>query len=193
MCVVLFGCFFFQAEDGIRDLVRSRGLGDVYKRQGWGLCFDDVVLTAFAYSTDVPINNGSATIPATGSSLYTEDIALYNINTTFVESPSTIDYYDLVLYNENLILNGTFASSGYWTFSSGASLEKRAGYSFFDSSSYSVRLPVTNAEAAQLVNINGMQEYIATAYWRKYDAGSVTIKLKAETFTAAMTLSLIHI
>ena len=27
------GCFFFQAEDGIRDLVRSRGLGDVYKRQ----------------------------------------------------------------------------------------------------------------------------------------------------------------
>ena len=23
--------FFFQAEDGIRDLVRSRGLGDVYK------------------------------------------------------------------------------------------------------------------------------------------------------------------
>ncbi len=29
MCCI----FFFQAEDGIRDLVRSRGLGDVYKRQ----------------------------------------------------------------------------------------------------------------------------------------------------------------
>mgnify|MGYP003381702572 CR=1 FL=1 len=29
----MYGCFFFQAEDGIRDLVRSRGLGDVYKRQ----------------------------------------------------------------------------------------------------------------------------------------------------------------
>ena len=28
-----YGVFFFQAEDGIRDLVRSRGLGDVYKRQ----------------------------------------------------------------------------------------------------------------------------------------------------------------
>ena len=27
---------FFQAEDGIRDLVRSRGLGDVYKRQHVG-------------------------------------------------------------------------------------------------------------------------------------------------------------
>ena len=26
-------CFFFQAEDGIRDVERSRGLGDVYKRQ----------------------------------------------------------------------------------------------------------------------------------------------------------------
>ena len=29
--IIMF--FFFQAEDGIRDLVRSRGLGDVYKRQ----------------------------------------------------------------------------------------------------------------------------------------------------------------
>ena len=28
-----FAVFFLQAEDGIRDLVRSRGLGDVYKRQ----------------------------------------------------------------------------------------------------------------------------------------------------------------
>ena len=35
--------FLLQAEDGIRYLVRSRGLGDVYKRQGadqlplWGV------------------------------------------------------------------------------------------------------------------------------------------------------------
>ena len=35
MCV-----FFFQAEDGIRDLVRSRGLGDVYKRQALEIEFD---------------------------------------------------------------------------------------------------------------------------------------------------------
>ena len=27
------GLCFFQAEDGIRDVERSRGLGDVYKRQ----------------------------------------------------------------------------------------------------------------------------------------------------------------
>ena len=48
MCIVMvelcsvnilfhYGVFlFFQAEDGIRYLVRSRGLGDVYKRQGDG-------------------------------------------------------------------------------------------------------------------------------------------------------------
>ena len=34
MCLSYSFIFFFQAEDGIRDLVRSRGLGDVYKRQG---------------------------------------------------------------------------------------------------------------------------------------------------------------
>ena len=34
--------FFFQAEDGIRYLVRSRGLGDVYKRQSqWWTAFGD--------------------------------------------------------------------------------------------------------------------------------------------------------
>ena len=33
LCVIFGVIFFFQAEDGIRDLVRSRGLGDVYKRQ----------------------------------------------------------------------------------------------------------------------------------------------------------------
>ena len=37
-CVAVCGggvwdCPFFQAEDGIRDVERSRGLGDVYKRQ----------------------------------------------------------------------------------------------------------------------------------------------------------------
>src|SRR5674476_1065086 len=31
MCMLVF---FFQAEDGIRDFCLSRGLGDVYKRQG---------------------------------------------------------------------------------------------------------------------------------------------------------------
>eukprot|EP00657_Telonema_sp_P-1_P002030 TRINITY_DN14883_c0_g1_i1.p1 TRINITY_DN14883_c0_g1~~TRINITY_DN14883_c0_g1_i1.p1 ORF type:complete len:315 (+),score=74.53 TRINITY_DN14883_c0_g1_i1:62-1006(+) len=35
--------FFFQAEDGIRDLVRSRGLGDVYKRQGINAEYGDQI------------------------------------------------------------------------------------------------------------------------------------------------------
>ena len=38
MLFFVFCCFFFQAEDGIRDLVRSRGLGDVYKRQLQAFC-----------------------------------------------------------------------------------------------------------------------------------------------------------
>ena len=33
MLNVMSFVLFCQAEDGIRDLVRSRGLGDVYKRQ----------------------------------------------------------------------------------------------------------------------------------------------------------------
>ena len=31
--LIALAVFFFQAEDGIRDVERSRGLGDVYKRQ----------------------------------------------------------------------------------------------------------------------------------------------------------------
>ena len=34
MCLCSCDFFFFQAEDGIRDAQESRGLGDVYKRQG---------------------------------------------------------------------------------------------------------------------------------------------------------------
>ena len=33
MVAVSLKKYFFQAEDGIRDLLSSRGLGDVYKRQ----------------------------------------------------------------------------------------------------------------------------------------------------------------
>ena len=39
--------FFFQAEDGIRDLVRSRGLGDVYKRQT-NLCVFDCKFCSYS-------------------------------------------------------------------------------------------------------------------------------------------------
>ena len=41
---VEFIFFFFQAEDGIRDLVRSRGLGDVYKRQRqYGMSYSEFI------------------------------------------------------------------------------------------------------------------------------------------------------
>ena len=46
--------FFFQAEDGIRDLVRSRGLGDVYKRQGMGFVVDFGFAYLFIHSLHIP-------------------------------------------------------------------------------------------------------------------------------------------
>ena len=49
---VVVSFFFFQAEDGIRDLVRSRGLGDVYKRQGLRR-----YLTTPAPSRDTPVDH----------------------------------------------------------------------------------------------------------------------------------------
>ena len=44
--------FFFQAEDGIRDLVRSRGLGDVYKRQVYYLSLTALFLLLNIVSLD---------------------------------------------------------------------------------------------------------------------------------------------
>ena len=45
----MFLFFFFQAEDGIRDLVRSRGLGDVYKRQAANVTGATNWLPAYSY------------------------------------------------------------------------------------------------------------------------------------------------
>ena len=57
-------CFFFQAEDGIRDLVRSRGLGDVYKRQGAqslpATCFPTAALLAATWNGDLLHEMGQA-------------------------------------------------------------------------------------------------------------------------------------
>ena len=51
VCVCVVCVVFFQAEDGIRDLVRSRGLGDVYKRQlEWPACRNKNALTASVHS-----------------------------------------------------------------------------------------------------------------------------------------------
>ncbi len=46
--IVKFFFFFFQAEDGIRDVERSRGLGDVYKRQDRTTRVSASLATSFA-------------------------------------------------------------------------------------------------------------------------------------------------
>ena len=51
LCCPVF--FFFQAEDGIRDLVRSRGLGDVYKRQALCREYDALLMMDEAHSLGV--------------------------------------------------------------------------------------------------------------------------------------------
>ena len=50
-----FFLFFFQAEDGIRDLVRSRGLGDVYKRQPWNGVWQSMKIAAAAEAHEVNV------------------------------------------------------------------------------------------------------------------------------------------
>ena len=58
--------FFFQAEDGIRYLVRSRGLGDVYKRQVWIAVGnkDKVVSKCFQFYKDRMVNIESSAVAA---------------------------------------------------------------------------------------------------------------------------------
>ena len=71
--------FFFQAEDGIRDLVRSRGLGDVYKRQV--LAGSRLRARTWPWPTARPTSVRSAAHPrlrtasSTSCLLYTSDAA----------------------------------------------------------------------------------------------------------------------
>ena len=75
-CIGISVCFVFQAEDGIRDLVRSRGLGDVYKRQSRSMRWIPRA------TSSMPAMACSATASAlepgtlaTGCLLYTSDAA----------------------------------------------------------------------------------------------------------------------
>ena len=52
---MIYISFCFQAEDGIRDLVRSRGLGDVYKRQPT-ITSSPSFNVAIPYETENPMN-----------------------------------------------------------------------------------------------------------------------------------------
>ena len=73
---LLCWCFVFQAEDGIRDLVRSRGLGDVYKRQHQrrkpGIAETDRVLRHDAEHRQHPDDREECPSPCL---LYTSDAA----------------------------------------------------------------------------------------------------------------------
>mgnify|MGYP003381646420 CR=1 FL=1 len=74
VCVVRV--FFFQAEDGIRDLVRSRGLGDVYKRQPITGVRSEQVQRRIAGADQCCGGSGQAGWPeATACLLYTSDAA----------------------------------------------------------------------------------------------------------------------
>ena len=63
--------FFFQAEDGIRDLVRSRGLGDVYKRQVPGSATSDALNAASEPDTALSPQQLGSLPPPSGPVSYT--------------------------------------------------------------------------------------------------------------------------
>ena len=63
--------FFFQAEDGIRDLVRSRGLGDVYKRQRLELADTGIEAHISSGSGRASCSSGSRRSGATATVSYT--------------------------------------------------------------------------------------------------------------------------
>ena len=71
------GCvFFFQEKDGIRVLVRSRGLGDVYKRQVMDSSYnplETVALVLAALRTILSLRCNAA--PSRTCLLYTSDAA----------------------------------------------------------------------------------------------------------------------
>ena len=69
--------FFFQAEDGIRDLVRSRGLGDVYKRQR-RMCMAELPEALFLEALNTLIDLDSDWIPqGEEGALYIRPCLLY--------------------------------------------------------------------------------------------------------------------
>ena len=82
--VLWYFFFFFQAEDGIRDLVRSRGLGDVYKRQGLAYASKGGVygyinprgeeMVPFQFTSAGTFKNGLAAVSYTHLTLPTSDL-----------------------------------------------------------------------------------------------------------------------
>ena len=85
---------FFQAEDGIRDLVRSRGLGDVYKRQD----LDTVVYKGEGYIIEQLGNYKFEIGPKSFFQTNTKQAEkLYEITKKFAQLKPTDTVYDLSL------------------------------------------------------------------------------------------------
>ena len=63
--------FLVQAEDGIRDLVRSRGLGDVYKRQCLGFHALLTMTCSLERHADIAIEQQSARVEPPEAVSYT--------------------------------------------------------------------------------------------------------------------------
>ena len=75
-CLTFVFGFFLKAEDGIRDLVRSRGLGDVYKRQELNRRHWDPSKTLYVDSVDPETGQQAARVSQHGNCLlYTSDAA----------------------------------------------------------------------------------------------------------------------
>ena len=92
--------FFFQAEDGIRDLVRSRGLGDVYKRQPSSsvydfYAFDESLTDGYWLNQKVPANNMTHFIPGKGY--------LVAYESTAVKTFEAVSYTHLTLPTSDLV------------------------------------------------------------------------------------------
>ena len=69
--VIICCVFFFQAEDGIRDLVRSRGLGDVYKRQPYGIAVDNISGNLYVVESSAVVRRVTAAGVVTTAVSYT--------------------------------------------------------------------------------------------------------------------------
>ena len=70
-CVIVVLFFFFQAEDGIRDLVRSRVLGDVYKRQDHIEKLDDWLTVQLQQQQILPTAGAKQNTETVGTVSYT--------------------------------------------------------------------------------------------------------------------------
>ena len=88
---------FFQAEDGIRDLVRSRGLGDVYKRQVASTALSAAQFIGQSLSTQVNLDR----LQARGQTVMTQQPI--DIRTQVWFNPGPVSYTHLTLPTSDLV------------------------------------------------------------------------------------------